>query len=201
MRTKGTLKGVEGQLIKDLTETAIPSTQLAKRYRVRKQAISAFIRRKGITRPTKPKRGKPEHTEKKCVTCQGLVRIAKNPRSDFICRKTLEKKLGCQTRELSSHLNLLKKKGLVSQKFGKLVSKKAEAAYQLYFKKRLPVEVIDKRDLGISVRSFKNIRRQVGMFLLLFLRTMKMNGESEGEPNHGQNEVKGPKRRTLKIFW
>ena len=154
MRTKGTLKGVEGQLIKDLTETAIPSTQLAKRYRVSKQAISAFIRRKGITRPTKPKRGKPEHTEKKCVTCQGLVRIAKNPRSDFICRKTLEEKLGCQTRELSSHLSLLKKKGLVSQKFGKLVSKKAEAAYRLYFKKRLPVEVIGRQ---AGLRNFRSI--------------------------------------------
>ncbi len=138
----------------DLTETAIPTTQLAKRYRVSKQAISAFIHRKGITRSTKPKRGKPGHTEKTCLTCQSLLRISKKPRSNFICRKTLEKKLGCQTRELSSHLNLLKKKGLVSQKFGKLVSKKAEAAYQLYFKKRLPVEVIGRQ---AGLRNFHSI--------------------------------------------
>ncbi len=154
MRTKGTLKEVEGQLIMDLTETAIPTTQLAKRYRVSKQAISAFIHRKGITRPTKPKRGKPGHTEKTCLTCQSLLRISKRPRSDFICRKTLREQLGFQERELVPHLTLLRKKELVSQKFGRLRSKRAELGYRLYFKERLPVEVIGKK---VGLKNFHSI--------------------------------------------
>ena len=142
MATIGKLREVEDQLIKELEETTVPSQQLAKRYGVTKQAIFHFIHRKGITRPKKPKR--QGHTEEKCSICQGPLRIAVKPHSDFICYQTLSEQLGLQEKELSSHLNHLRSKKLVSQKFGKLLSKRAELAYQIYFKRRLPLATIGR---------------------------------------------------------
>ena len=71
MGTVGQLREVEGRLIKDLTRTTVPSQQLAKKYGVSRQAIFDFIHRKGITRPKKPKRQEPEHTEEAMSTKRG----------------------------------------------------------------------------------------------------------------------------------
>jgi len=150
MGTVGQLREVEDQLIKDLKDTTVPSQQLAKKYGVTKQAIFNFTRRKGITRPKKPE--KLEHTEKKCSICQGLLRIARKPHSDFICHQTLRGQLGLQGKELSPHLSHLRRKKLVSEKFGRLFSKRAELAYSIYFKRKLPVRTIG-RQVG-----FKNFR-------------------------------------------
>ena len=141
MGTAGPLKEVQDQLIKELKETTVSSLRLAKKYGVSRQAIYQFIQRKGITRPKKPK---IEHTEEECLICQGLLRIARQPHSEFICKQTLREQLGLQGRELSSHLSLLRSKKLVSEKFGRLYSKRVEQAYQIYFEKRLPVKVIGK---------------------------------------------------------
>jgi len=142
MGIRGQLREVEDQLIKDLKETTVPSQQLAKKYGVSKQAIFNFIHRKGITRP---KKQEPEHTEKKCLICQSLLRIARKPHSDFICYQTLREQLGLQRTELSSHLSLLRNKKLVPQKFGRLFSKRAELAYRIYFERRLPVRTIGRQ--------------------------------------------------------
>ena len=146
MATAGKLGEVEEQLKKDLRKTAVPSQQLAKKYGVSRQAIFDFIHRKGITRPKKPER--PEHTVKKCSICQWLLRIVRKPHSDFICYQTLRKQLGLQVKELSPHLRFLRSKKLVSQKFGRLLSKRVELAYRIYFKKKLPVTIIG-RQMGI----------------------------------------------------
>ena len=143
----GQLKEVEDQLIKELKETTVPSQQLAKKYGVTKQAIFNFTRRKGITRPKKPER--QEHTEKKCSICQSLLRIARKPHSDFICHQTLRGQLGLQGKELSPHLSHLRRKKLVSEKFGRLFSKRVELAYSIYFKRKLPVRTIG-RQVGLK---------------------------------------------------
>ena len=142
MGTRGQLSRVEDRLIKDLEETTIPFRRLGKKYGVSKQAIFAFIHRKAIKRP------KREHTEK-CSICQGLIRIAKKPHSDFISSHTIKKQLSLEKANFLYHIGILRKKGLISQKFGRLHSKKAELAYQIYFKKRLPVRTIG-RQVGLK---------------------------------------------------
>jgi biotin operon repressor len=135
MGTTGKLKGAEDRLIKDLEETTVSLSMLGKKYGVSRQAIFGFVHGKGIKRP------KREHTEK-CSICQGLIRIAKKPHSDFISSQTIKKQLGLGEVDFRYHIGLLRKNGLVSQNFGRLRSKRAERAYQIYFKKRLPVRTI-----------------------------------------------------------
>jgi hypothetical protein len=135
METWGQLRKVENRLIKDLEETTISFLRLGKKYRVGKQAIFRFCKRRGIHRP------KREHTEK-CSICQGLIRIAKKFHSDFIFSHTIKKQLGLGWGDFFYHIRILRKKGLISQRFGRLRSKKAERAYQIYFKKRLPIRAI-----------------------------------------------------------
>ena len=147
MGTMGKLRRVEDRLIKDLEETTTPFLKLGKQYGVSKQAIFAFCNRRGIKRP------KREHTEK-CSICQGLTRIAKKPHSDFISSHTIKKQLGLGQGEFRYHISFLRKKGLISQKFGRLHSKKAEWAYQIYFKKRLPIRTIGRQ---VGLKNFLSI--------------------------------------------
>jgi hypothetical protein len=135
MGTAGRLKRVEDRLIKDLEETTIPFSGLGEKYGVSKQAIFDFCSRRGIKRPRR------EHTEK-CSICQGLIGIAKKPHSDFISSQTIKKELGLGEVSFRYHIGILRKKGFISQKFGRLHSKRLERAYQIYFKKRLPVTTI-----------------------------------------------------------
>ena len=84
MGTVGQLRRVEDRLIKDLEEATISLSMLGKKYGVSRQAIFAFCKSREIKRP------KREHTEK-CSICQGMIRIAKNPHSDFISSQTIKK--------------------------------------------------------------------------------------------------------------
>lgn len=146
MRTSRPLRSVENQLIKDLEETTIPLWQLREKYGVSRQAISNFRNRRGIKRP------KREHTEK-CSICQGLIRISKKPHSDFISSRTIKKQLGLKN--IKYHIGILRKKGLISQKFGRLhFSERTERAYQIYFKKRLPIRTIGRQ---VGLRNFHSI--------------------------------------------
>ncbi len=138
MGTTGQLKGVEDQLIKGLRETTLPYRKLGEKYGVSRQAIFAFMHRKGIKRP------KREHIEN-CSICQRLIRIGKKPHSDFISSRTIKEKLRIGTQEWVYHVRILREKGLIPQKFGRLQSQKLERAYQIYFKRRLPVNVIGKQ--------------------------------------------------------
>jgi hypothetical protein len=151
----GKLKGVEDQLIKDLAESTLSFNTLGEKYGVSRQAISFFCRRKRITRPlTGHKRGKPEHPERKCWICRDLIRISKKPNSNFIPYKTLNEHFGFQGGELGLHLALLRKKGLVPQNFGRLLSKRIELAYCKYSRKRLPVRTIGRQ---VGIRNFHSI--------------------------------------------
>jgi len=131
------LRGVEHELIKDLRKTSVPFLQLAEKYGVSRQAISVFCGKKGIKRP------KREHTEK-CSICQGLIRIAKKPHSDFISSQTIREQLRLERATIRYHIRILRGQGLVSQKFGRLQSRRAERAYQIYFKKRIPIGTIGR---------------------------------------------------------
>jgi hypothetical protein len=150
MGTPGQLRRVEDRLTKDLEETTVPLWRLGEKYGVSKQAIFGFIDRKGIRRP------KREHTEK-CSICQGLIKIAKKPHSDFITSQTIKKQLGLGKAKFFYHIGILRKKGLISQKFGRLRSRRLEWAYQIYFKKRLPVRTIGRQ---VGLKNFSSILKQ-----------------------------------------
>ena len=147
MGISGQLKGVEQELIKDLRETVIPTSQLARKYGVSRQSIYGFIGCKGVKRPAR------EHT-KQCSICQALIRIASRRHSDFLTSHTIRKELGVGKATFLYHIRILRNKGLVSQKFGRLYSRRAERAYQIYFKKRLPVHMIGK---PVELRNFWSI--------------------------------------------
>jgi biotin operon repressor len=151
----GQLRGVEDRLIKELEETTLSILKLGTKYGVSKQAISQFCHQKGIKRPKRTKRPKINHSET-CLICQSLIRIAKKPRSEFISSQTLKEKLGLKTEQWIKHIRILRKTGLISQRFGRLHSKKVELAYQIYFKERLPVAKM-ARQVGL-----KNLYRVLG---------------------------------------
>jgi hypothetical protein len=134
-------KKVNERLIKDLKESTLSFAELGKRYGVSRQAVFGFCQRKAIKRPKRPKR---EHTQN-CSICQSLIRISKKPHSDFICSHTIKDELRIHKARWLYHLQILRKQGLVSQKFGRLKSRKAEKAYEIYFKKRLPVRTIGRQ--------------------------------------------------------
>jgi hypothetical protein len=150
MGTWGQLRRVEDRLIKDLEETTIPFWRLGEKYGVSGQAILGFCNRRGIKRP------KREHTEN-CPICHGLIRIAKKPRSDFISSHTIKNQLGLENVDTHYHISILRKKGLISQKFGRLHSKRSERAYQIYFKKRLPIRIIGWQ---VGLENFHSIIRK-----------------------------------------
>ena len=146
MRQSWKLKEVKDRLIKDLKESTLSFADLGKRYGVSKQAVCEFAQRRGLKRPT------IEHTQN-CPTCQSIMRIAKKPHSDFISSRTIKKQLGLVKLKWLYHLRILREKGLISPKFGRLKSKKAEMAYQLYFKKNLPVRTIGRR---VGLKNFNS---------------------------------------------
>jgi hypothetical protein len=145
MGSMGKLKRVEDLIIKDLENTTISFRRLGKKYGVTHQAIFQFAQKWGIKRP---KRLKREHTQN-CSICQSLIRISKKPHSDFICSHTIRDELKIHKARWLYHLQILRKQGLISQKLGRLKSRKAEKAYQIYFKKRLPVSTIG-RQVGLN---------------------------------------------------
>ncbi len=144
------LREVETELMKELEETTILASKLAGKYGVCSQAISAFCKRKGIKRP---KRGHPEN----CPVCRRLIVIANQDQSDFISSKTIQNKLKVGYKAFLYHVGILRKKGLISQRFGKLYSRKAERAYKLYFKKGLSIEAIGKQ---VGLKNFHSYVRR-----------------------------------------
>jgi biotin operon repressor len=144
------LMKVEGPLTKDLAETTISFRGLGRKYGVSRQAISNFWRQKEIIRPVR------EHIPEKCSICQGLIEIAKEPYSDFVSSQTMKEKLGIRSAQWRKHIRILRKNGVVSQQFGRLHSKRAELAYQIYFEKKLPVIDIGRQ---VGLKNFHSVMR------------------------------------------
>jgi DNA-binding XRE family transcriptional regulator len=180
---RGILRGKENKLVKDLKETTITYEKLGKKYGVSRQTIFAFCKRRGIKR--KPK----GHETERCHMCQKLIRISKKPHSEFISIHTIVKETGEEYPKYLYHIRRLRDKGLISQRFGRLRSKRAEKAYAIYFKKRLPIctigwkvglknfsaDIIRHRALGWNVPpSLYDGRRGAGL-------RVNSDGEKSGE--------------------
>jgi hypothetical protein len=150
MGVHGQLREVEHELTKDLQETTTSIMKLAEKYGVSKQAISGFCIRRGI------QRHKEEHV-RRCPVCQGLIKISKRPHSDFLTSKTIRSELGVGRHKFLYHVRILREKGQVSKRFGKLQSVKAERAYRIYFRKRLPVNEIGRR---VGLKNFHSLIRR-----------------------------------------
>ncbi len=158
MKNTWKLRRVEDRLKKDLKESTLSFAELGKRYGVSRQAIFEFAQRREIKRPRRPER---EHT-KNCSICQSIMKIAKKPHSDFISSQTIKKQLRLERSKLLYHVRILRKKELISPKFGRLQSRKAELAYQLYFKKRLPVRTIGRQAGLINFHAVIKEHRALG---------------------------------------
>ncbi len=154
MRRWGILQGKEDNLVKDLKETALSFKKLGKKYGVSRQAVHGFCKRQGIKRPLKPK----GHQTKECRLCQKLIQISKKPHSQFISSHTIREEMGVKSGgKYLYHLRTLRDKGLVDEKFGRLLSKRAEKAYAIYFTKRLPISTIGWQ---VGLKNFQSVIRQ-----------------------------------------
>ena len=140
-----------------MKETTLSFRKLGERYGVSRQTVHDFFKRQGIKRPKRPK----GHQTGKCRLCQKLIQISKRPHSEFISIHTIVKKMGGSWAKCLSHLRTLREKGLVTEKFGRLKSKRAENAYAIYFKKRLPISTIGRK---FGIKNFQSlIRRHRGL--------------------------------------
>ena len=146
----GILQGKKDNLVKDLKETTLSFKKLGEAYGVSGQAILAFCKKQRIKRPLKP-RG---HQTGKCPLCQKLLKISKNPHSEFISIHTIKKEMGDSKRKYLYHLRTLRSMGLVNPKFGRLRSEKVEKAYAIYFKKRLPISTIGRK---VGIKNFQSL--------------------------------------------
>ena len=150
MRGWGILQGKEDDLLRDLKRTNLPFEKLGERYGVSRQAIHLFCKKRGIKRSLKP-RG---HQTEGCRFCQQLIQISKKPHSEFISCHTIRKEMGGSRGKYFYHLRTLRNRGLVSQRFGRLRSKRIEKAYAIYFTKRLPIRTIGRK---VGYKSFYSI--------------------------------------------
>jgi predicted DNA-binding protein YlxM (UPF0122 family) len=150
MRRWGMLQGKEDNLLKDLKETTLTFKELGERYGVSRQAVHAFSKRQGIKRPLRAK----GHKTGECRLCQKLIQTSKKPHSEFISIHTIVKETGGSGAKCRYHLRTLRDRGLVDEKFGRLLSKRAEKAYAIYFKKRLPISMIGRK---VGLKNFYSV--------------------------------------------
>ena len=150
MKRWGILRGKKDDLVRDLKKTTFSFKKLGKKYGVSWQAVYGFCKRQGIKRPLKSK----GHQIKECRLCQMLIQISRKPHSEFISIHTIRKKTVEARGKYLYHLRSLRGKGLVDEKFGRLRSKRAEKAYMIYFKKRLPIRMIGWK---VGLKNFQSI--------------------------------------------
>lgn len=153
MKRWGILRGKEDNLVKGLEETTLSFKKLGERYGVSRQAVHAFSKRQGIKRPVKP-RG---HQTGECRFCQKLIQISKKPHSEFISIHTILKEIGASRVKFLYHLQTLRDRGLVDEKFGRLHSKRAEKAYAIYFKKGLSIRMIGQK---VGIKNLHSVIRK-----------------------------------------
>lgn len=147
------LRSKESKLVKDLKESTLSFKKLGKKYGVSRQAIHAFWTRQGIKRPKRPK----GHQTEGCSLCQKLIQISKRPHSEFLSIHTIVKETGGSRVRCHYHLRTLRSKGLVNEKFGRLLSPRTEAAYAIYFAEPLPIRTIGRK---VGMKNFHSIIKQ-----------------------------------------
>jgi DNA-binding transcriptional regulator YhcF (GntR family) len=131
----GILQGKKDNLVKDLKETTLSFEKLGERYGVSRQAIHGFCRTQDIKRPLNH-RG---HQTGECRLCQKLIQISKKPQSEFISVHTIVNETEESKAKYLYHLQRLRDKGLVDEKFGRLLSKNriADEVFKEIFPKKL----------------------------------------------------------------
>jgi len=149
MGRTGILQAEKDNLVKDLEETTLTFTKLGEKYGVSKQAVHDFSKKQGIKRPKRPK----GHQTEACRLCEKLIQISKKPHSEFVSIHTIEKESGESRVKCLYHLRALRDKGLVTERFGRLKSKRAEKAYAIYFTERLPIRAIGWK---VGIRNFQS---------------------------------------------
>jgi len=150
MGRRGILQDKKDYLIKELKESTVSCKKLGEKYGVSRQAVYGFCKRHGIKRPKRPK----GHQVGECRLCQKLVQISKKPHSEFISIHTIAKEARELKEKCYHHLRMLKDKRLVNERFGRLKSKRAEKAYAIYFKKRLPIRTIGWK---VGIKNFQSL--------------------------------------------
>ena len=153
MRRWGILRGKEDNLLKDLKETTLSFKKLGKKYGVSRQAVYVFYKSQKIKRPKRPQ----GHQPGECRLCQKLIQMSNKPQSEFLSLHTIVKKMGASMERCRHHLRTLRKKGLVGKKFGRLLSKRAEKAYAIYFTKRLPMRTIGAK---VGLKNFCSVLKR-----------------------------------------
>jgi biotin operon repressor len=153
MGNRGALKRPKIEVIRYLSQTTLSFKEIGRIFGVSRQAVHAFSKRQGIKRPVKPK----GHQTGECRLCQKLIQISKKPHSEFISIHTIVKETGGSRAKYFYHLRTLRDRGLVNEKFGRLHSKRAEKAYQIYFKKRLPIRMIGWK---VGIKNFQSVIRK-----------------------------------------
>jgi hypothetical protein len=141
MRRLEILQRMERDLVKDLKKTVLSLKELGGKYGVSRQVVHNFSKRHGIKRPVKSK----GHQTQECRLCQRLIQISKKPHSEFISILTIMRITGESRAKNLQHLRMLKARGLVSQRLGRLRSKRVEKAYAIYLTKRLPISTIGQK--------------------------------------------------------
>jgi hypothetical protein len=155
------LKGKHSELKKDLTTTTLTFIKLGKKYGTSKQAIQAFCKRREIVRPEKIKR----HITEKCSTCKKLLKISALQFSDFLASSTIMQKVGLPPYKkwmFRFHLNILRRRCLVSPNFGKMNSIKAERAYRIYLRRPIPIRTCGRLTGLKNFQSVIRRHRQLG---------------------------------------
>jgi transposase len=186
------LKSVKKRLIRDLEKTTRPLRELGEKYGVTKQAVSDFVHKMGIKRPERPKK---DHSER-CPICKGLIRIAQKPHHEFISCVTISNRLGIGRKKLYYHIRLLRKKGLISPKFAKIRSERVERAYQILFKKKVPIRAIS-REVGLkNFYSAMKHHRALGWDIPVSL--LRNKNDLAYPENPIRNDKKGKKNRPLR---
>ena len=140
-------------MVRDLKKTTFSFETLGKKYGVSRQAVHAFSKSQRIKRSLKPR----EHQTGKCRVCQKLIQISKKLHSEFISICTIVKKIKGSRARCHYHLRRLRDKGLVDEKFGRLLSKTVEKAYTIYFKERIPIRMIGRK---VGLKNFPSVIRR-----------------------------------------
>jgi len=111
MGRSGVIQRHRGEVIKDLKDTTFPLGILGKKYGVTRQALSQFVKKEKIRRKTRPHRP-VKHPVEDCHICQEILRVRREPYSEFFSRNTIGERLDAKIshREYLYHLKVLRKR-------------------------------------------------------------------------------------------
>jgi hypothetical protein len=144
MKSKvGTLSARKLALILDLRNSGLNFNQLARKYRVTRQAIHFFY---GVHKDEVGERYIPPpkavlgHQIDCCRHCKRIVKLSRKKWSYLTWSLgMIRREAGLSNNDLYYHLSRLRKAGVVHHHFGRLLSDKAAQAYRIYLSQAIPI--------------------------------------------------------------